>query len=173
MRLGGRPSAIWLLVAVLCVAPPAFADGDGDELIAVEDGHTGEMVMIPRAELEPPPELVATTAPVDAAARLDTPMPTRWLTSEGRDCHRYRRRFVCEGPLRVPEPHGPAAELARRIGIGQDLTAQWLLGHAPRPEWARAVEGRESRSLRWPVDGGTLSRGYGYVSRHRGRGRRV
>lgn len=113
-------------------------------------------------------------APVDEAAAtqdeevdpIDSAVPTRWL-SRLRRCQRKRGRRFCDGPRRVPEPHGEAAALARRIDIGTRDTATRLLTDGPRPEWLEAVRGRVRETLHWPVDGGRIGR---TVSRRR-RGR--
>ena len=87
----------------------------------------------------------------------------RWARSYGYQCQPFRGRTVCNGPRRVPEPFGPAAELAARLELGQRPTASSLMIEVPRPEWIEAVEGEPPEHLRWPIDGGELSRGFGYV----------
>ena len=93
---------------------------------------------------------------------LPTTPPTRWLSSRGRQCRRHRGRVVCDGPRRVPEPHGPAAERARRLGLDDVQRAgRAALNGEPRAEWREAVEGRTGAGLLWPVPGGRLWRGFG------------
>jgi murein DD-endopeptidase MepM/ murein hydrolase activator NlpD len=100
-------------------------------------------------------------------------MPTRWLESEGRQCRRYHRRRVCDGPRRVPEPFGPAAELASQLGLDERQVARIALHDAPPASWVEAVEGETGPGLLWPVEGGQLWRGFGRHSeilpRRRGR----
>lgn len=62
----------------------------------------------------------------------------------------------------MPTPHGPAAELARRLGLGHRATALQLTHDRPFPEWLAAVEGSDpDESLSFPVPGGQLGRGFG------------
>lgn len=86
-----------------------------------------------------------------------TPIPERWL-SRVRRCQRRGGRRWCDGPRRVPEPHGRAAAFARELGIGGQNTASRLLTGAPRQEWVDAVEGHARETLFWPVDGGRIGR---------------
>lgn len=104
---------------------------------------------------------------------IPTPAPVAWRESAGRQCRRYRGRRVCDGPRRVPEPHGPAAALARQLGLDDETrVARELMQGPPRPEWVQAVGGGPSAGLLWPVPEGRLWRGFGMhrsVSRRRGR----
>src|SRR5690606_9432227 len=99
--------------------------------------------------------------------------PAEWRPSAGRQCQRYRGRRVCDGPRRVPLPHGPAAELAQALGLDDELrVAHALMRGPPRPEWVQAVEGAPTAGLLWPVPEGRLWRGFGMhrqVTRRRGR----
>jgi len=130
--------------------------------VEVEDGHTGETVRIPASELEPPP---APTPADEAALRAEAGMPPRdaaprrWAQG-GTRCSRYGRFRYCDGPLRVPEPSGPEAELARRLGLGSHTAGGIALEHEPRAHWLAEVRGLpfEERLL-WPVDGGSFIRG--------------
>jgi len=81
------------------------------------------------------------TAPSAAGAPEPphAPSPPEFAPSRGRDCHRYRRRRVCEGPRRVPVPHGPAAERAERLGLGSRSVASRLLTGSPDPRWRAAA----------------------------------
>ncbi len=106
---------------------------------------------------------------------LPTERPTRWRPTPGRECHRYHGRTMCEGPRRVPEPTGPASELAQRLGIDDDRRmGRVALSQAPEPAWRDAVEGEMGAGLLWPVPEGRLWRGYGMqreITPRRGRGR--
>jgi murein DD-endopeptidase MepM/ murein hydrolase activator NlpD len=146
----------------------ADEDEDVDEWVEFEDGHTGETVRAPardQRDPEAPTELPPGAAPAPVAEEppddrepIATPTPTAWLPNEGSQCRRRRRHRFCDGPLRVPRPHGEAAALAERLHLGT-RAGQFVLEHAARPEWVAAVEGRVSNTLRWPVDGGNLWRG--------------
>ncbi|MFW6050684.1 MAG: M23 family metallopeptidase [Myxococcota bacterium] len=105
-------------------------------------------------------------------AILRTAPPEGWLTTRRGPCRRYGGRIYCDGPLKVAKPHGEAAALAERLGLGTLDTASHLLRDPPEPRWVEAVEGEPQRSLRWPVEGGNLWRGYGRV-RRRGGGHRL
>lgn len=100
----------------------------------------------------------------------NSPLPKLWKKSSGRQCHRYLGRWVCEGPLKVPQPYGPDAELAQKLGLGTRKTAAILQTKAPLDEWVKAVKGKADKTLRWPVDDGNFWRGFGR-RKHRGRWR--
>jgi murein DD-endopeptidase MepM/ murein hydrolase activator NlpD len=104
----------------------------------------------------------------DLNAVIPTAPPERWLTSRNRRCQRKSGHRFCDGPLKVARPDGAAAELAERLGLGQLKTASHLLQNPPEPAWVEAVEGEPRPSLRWPVDGGALWRGFGRVPRRTG-----
>lgn len=99
-----------------------------------------------------------------------------WRESRGRQCRRHRRRRVCDGPRRVPEPHGEAAELARRLGLDDEARAARIaMGGPPPAEWLAEAGGQRGAGLLWPVPEGRLWRGYGMhrpVSRQNWRNRR-
>lgn len=105
-----------------------------------------------------------------AAAAEVTPRPTEWLPSKGRQCGRRHGRRVCDGPRMAPVPHGEAAELAERLGLGLRSTASTLLLGPPRPEWVEVVAEPRPEKLLWPVAEGVLWRGFGRTGRRR-RGR--
>jgi murein DD-endopeptidase MepM/ murein hydrolase activator NlpD len=129
-----------------------------------------------RATVRRPAPPATLPAEAEDAETLETAEPTEWMPSRGRDCRRRRGtgrargRMVCDGPRRVPVPHGPAADLAEELGLGTDLTARHLRGQAPTPEWVAAVEGQRPgpTGLAWPVEGGSLWRGFGLVRRQAG-----
>lgn len=93
--------------------------------------------------------------------------PARWRQRLPRRCRtRGGYRAYCQGERRVPEPHGPAAELARRLALGHVATALQLRTGPPFPEWAEAAADTDPNTLlRWPVPEGTMGRGYGRVRR--------
>lgn len=131
-------------------------------LVQVEDGHTGEIVLIPAAELgDAPPVDDAVEADLRAAAGMPPRdvQPTRWDRGPSR-CSSYGRRRYCDGPLRVPVPTGPEAETATRLGLGTRSAGAIALAHEPRPTWLSEVRGlRFPESILWPVDGGSFVRG--------------
>ena len=91
--------------------------------------------------------------------------PARWRRRLPRECRtRGGYRDYCQGERIVPSPHGPAAALAQRLGLGQAFTARILIGEAPLPEWIDAVrDSDDEMDLSFPVPGGHLGRGFGYV----------
>jgi murein DD-endopeptidase MepM/ murein hydrolase activator NlpD len=108
---------------------------------------------------------------------IPTPLPTVWRESAGRQCRRYHGRRACDGPRRVPAPHGPAAELARQLGLDDEArVARTLMTGTPPPEWRSADPTGPSAGLLWPVPDGRLWRGMGMrrtITRVRGQRRRV
>jgi murein DD-endopeptidase MepM/ murein hydrolase activator NlpD len=78
----------------------------------------------------------------------------------------YLARFS-DGPRRVPEPHGPAKELADRLGIGSAEVARRLLQARPSAELVSAVPGEAPKTLLWPVVQGRFGRGFGFTRRAR------
>lgn len=136
-------------------------DDEDIEWVTFEDGHTGETVRVPaRDQRDEPPETPAAPPEreTDDVEPIPTPRPTRWVPNEGRQCRRRRRRRFCDGPLRVPVPHGPAAELAERLHLGT-RAGRHIMNTSPRAEWVDAAGGRPRTTMRWPVDGGNLWRG--------------
>jgi murein DD-endopeptidase MepM/ murein hydrolase activator NlpD len=117
----------------------------------------------PTADGEADVEELVGDEPADRT--IETPRPTRWRTSRGRQCRRYHGRAFCDGPRRVPEPHGAAAELAQTLGFDDERRlGQLALNRPPQDEWLEAVEGEQGPGLLWPVPEGRMWRGFG---RHR------
>ncbi|MAQ17263.1 MAG: hypothetical protein CMN30_21015 [Sandaracinus sp.] len=82
-----------------------------------------------------------------------------------RRCGRRGRRRFCDGPRQVPEPHGDAAERARRLGLeGKDGWNRVMGGAAPADVLAE-VPGDPSDDLLWPVPDGFMGRGFGHNRR--------
>jgi hypothetical protein len=98
---------------------------------------------------------------------LNTPPPSEWMKSDGRECYRTGRyRNFCQGPRRVPRSFGPDGLLARQLEIGEKKTVSHLLLEPPNPDWVSAsgtVSGQAN--LLWPVSGGKLWRGFGEARR--------
>lgn len=99
--------------------------------------------------------------PPSAAAGAPTAMqPITYLPSRGRECGRHRRgRRYCQGPRRVPAPHGDAAELATELGLGEIKTMSHLLLNAPKAEWVAAAGPVRTGALLFPIDDGVVWRG--------------
>jgi len=73
-------------------------------------------------------------------------------------------RDFCQGARLVPTPTGPAAVLAERLGLGLAFTARILISDPPLPEWVDAVADDDpDEHLEFPVPGGHMGRGFGYV----------
>ena len=100
-------------------------------------------------------------------------VPTEWVETRGRQCHRYLGRRVCEGPRRIPQPHGEAAERGEALGLGTRRAAGILLRQGPPQHWLDVIDLEAEERLCWPVDDGRLWRHFGYVRRRRGRRRRL
>ena len=159
-----------ITVAALLFAAAAHADGEAelapDELeedVGCDASAGGDVAEL----VEDQPE----------DRTLPTPLPIRWRPSEGPECHRFRGRRMCEGPRRVPEPFGPAAEFAARLGIDERQAPRILMNGPPPRAWVEAAEGSVGPGLLWPVPEGRLWRGYGrhrpIARTRRTRGRRV
>ena len=109
---------------------------------------------------------LATTRSAADRSSAHGEQPTRWAPSRGRECYRKGRyRNFCEGPRRVPLPHGPDAERAKALGLGTRKAVSHLMLRPPKPEWLEATTTEPEASLLWPVVGGKLWRGFGKVRR--------
>jgi murein DD-endopeptidase MepM/ murein hydrolase activator NlpD len=96
----------------------------------------------------------------------DPTKPSRWLPSNGPECiKRGRLRGFCEGPRRVPEPHGESAQLAQRLGMGERNKAARLLVGPPPERWVEVAGAIRQAKWRYPVDDSRLLRGLGNVAR--------
>lgn len=101
-------------------------------------------------------------APLDASAEPSV-AAIQWLPSRGPECvKRGRYKRFCQGPRRVPAPSGEAAELARKLGLGERKSAALLLIGAPPAAWIEAAGAVEAAST-WqrPIADGRLLRGMG------------
>jgi murein DD-endopeptidase MepM/ murein hydrolase activator NlpD len=160
-----RRLAPLLVLSAIALATVAAADED-DELEGFEDVGCDSAA---GGELDV--EELVEDLPEDRT--IPTALPTEWRESHGRQCQRYHGRRVCDGPRRVPVPHGPAAELAQALGLDAETrVAHALMQGPPRPEWVQAVEGAPTAGLLWPVPEGRLWRGFGMhrqVTRRHGR----
>jgi murein DD-endopeptidase MepM/ murein hydrolase activator NlpD len=111
------------------------------------------------------PQLQASTD-ANAVPEESITKPTRWLPANGLECIKHGRlRGFCEGPRRVPEPHGPAAQQAARLGMGQRNAAARLLIGGPPARWVTAAEPARSDKWAYPVENSRLLRGLGNVTR--------
>jgi len=139
-------SAACLLGAL---AAPAFADQ-----AELSDGDAAAVVDL--AERVPPRWMNDITD--------DWPLtPARWRRRMPPECRtRGGYRDHCQGPRLVPEPHGVAAERARRLGLGHRATALVVMHQRPFAEWMDAVDRLDADgSLTFPVLEGRLGRGFG------------
>jgi murein DD-endopeptidase MepM/ murein hydrolase activator NlpD len=86
-----------------------------------------------------------------------------WQPSRGSECiKRGPNRGFCAGPRRVPKPHGDAAELARRLGLGARTPCSRLLVEAPRPSWVEAAPPTAAaQTWLWPLEQSRVLRGVG------------
>jgi len=137
----GLPAA---LVFAFALVSPVAADPDDDE------------VVVDLTTRVPPRWLTDMTA--------DWPLtPERWRRRMPRECQtRGGYRDHCQGERLIAEPHGPEADLARRLALGQRATALHLMHHRPFDEWMDAVADLEpDESLTFPVANGHLGRGFG------------
>ncbi len=150
---------LWAIV--LGMTGVACAEASADEQQPV-DQATADVVVV---DLEEPAKV--TTPKLDP---LETTVPTEWVLSKGKQCHPYKGRRVCEGPRKVPMPHGEAKARAKRLGLGTQKTASKIQHEEPPQGWLYLIAVDAETSLHWPVDGGELWRHFGHV-RHRGKKR--
>lgn len=127
------------------------------------------------SSVEADPPILASLAPANPEAvsieeaapaaepSLEAPDPAtiQWRSGEGAECRRFNGRSMCDGPRRVPEPFGPAAELAQRLRLDERRVGRIALQGRPPAEWTQAVEGAAQEDLLWPVTAGRLWRGFG------------
>jgi murein DD-endopeptidase MepM/ murein hydrolase activator NlpD len=155
----GHPRWIGIGLA-LVIASTAAAEDDIDDGEAGCDASAGGEV----------DELVE-DQPVDVTR--PTPVPIVWRESRGRQCRRHRGRRACDGPRRVPEPFGPAAELAASLGLDESRVPRTLMAGPAPAAWVQAAGGQPGPGLLWPVPDGRLGRGLGrHRPMHRPRGAR-
>jgi hypothetical protein len=106
------------------------------------------------------PQLPAAAPAPASVAPTEAALPERWLPARGRECARSGKyRGFCQGPRRVPAPHGPAAELAEQLGLGTTKAVSVLLLEAPKPEWVAAAGEADARAPLYPVAEGMVWRG--------------
>ncbi|HJL19680.1 MAG TPA: M23 family metallopeptidase [Sandaracinaceae bacterium LLY-WYZ-13_1] len=177
--LGAATLGLGVPAAIFLAAPDAGADqADSGEATEATDPprfpeQAAEAGCDSAAGREADVEELVADAPRDRT--IETPRPTRWRESRGRQCRRYHGRAFCDGPRRVPEPHGPAAERAADLGLDDERRAgRMALNAEPDEAWLEAVEGSQGAGLLWPVPDGRLWRGFGrHRELRRGRNGRV
>jgi murein DD-endopeptidase MepM/ murein hydrolase activator NlpD len=142
--------------------------------LAIGSALLAVMMAASVAYSEPPSAYAAATKGATESSTLAPELPRKWLPSKGRQCiYKGRYRGFCQGPRRAPMPWGPAAELAGRLGLGDEKAVSHLLLGAPKPQWlAAAGDGAFPEQLLWPVVGGKMWRGFGRVKRGNKRARR-
>jgi murein DD-endopeptidase MepM/ murein hydrolase activator NlpD len=100
--------------------------------------------------------------------RMRAAEPQGWLPTQGCEAMDPPYERFCQGPRRVPAPHGAAAELAEKLDLGELLTVGRLLSSPPRAAWIEAAGGPAApQTMLWPVPRpqSTLWRRFGYVRR--------
>jgi murein DD-endopeptidase MepM/ murein hydrolase activator NlpD len=133
-------------------APQALAIGSPDAVLYGDD-----------------PENTAPSLDASHKAELEAVLsrvrPPEWLPEHGKECDLDPGyQGFCQGPRRVPRPVGAAAQLAHALGLGEPETVGHLLGNDPKQAWMEAAGSPPpDDSLLWPVPGGQLWRGFGYV----------
>lgn len=158
-----RRAPLWIIAATLALlAPVAAADPPRPSPAVLTSTARGASV-----DADAPPI-------VDLAERV----PERWLSDETDDWPltpaRWRRRMPprcrtrggyrdhCQGERRVPAPHGRAAALAERLGLGHRASALQVMHARPFPEWLDAVRDLDPEDrLTFPVPTGRVGRGFG------------
>ena len=78
-------------------------------------------------------------------------------------CGRRGARRFCDGTRRIPRPHGEAAQRAATLGLGSGHAVVQLMTHRPEAAWIDAAGAPSHDAPFFPVDGGRLGRGFGYV----------
>ncbi|MCB9618996.1 MAG: M23 family metallopeptidase [Sandaracinus sp.] len=111
----------------------------------------------PASMPSPEPEPKPTTLPETVVA------PFGWM-DEARRCGRRGRRRFCDGPRRVPRPHGEAEARAARLELGTLEAFGRLRAGGASAEMLADIPDAEEKLL-WPVPRGFLGRGFGYVRR--------
>jgi murein DD-endopeptidase MepM/ murein hydrolase activator NlpD len=92
------------------------------------------------------------------------PAGIEWLPSHGPECiKRGPNAGFCAGPRKVPKPHGEAAALAERLGLGSRNRCSLLLLKPPPQAWVEAARagGHAAKTLLFPVEHYRMLRGIG------------
>ncbi len=160
--------ALALLVLLACEEPRSEPP---------EEAAVAEVPEVPEPEVEEreveemAPSAAMPTAAMPTAAVGSEPLgpPTRpvitdWLPDRVHCVTHGGRRF-CDGPRRVPRPHGDAQVRAERLGLGVLRAAAKLTRTRPDEDWKQEILALEIASPRvplyWPVDGARYGRGLG------------
>ena len=158
-----RSGALEASVELRAVPAPMIAigspDGIDEEQRGPEDREHAQSGRLGKFEAQ------LSAAVVQAMHRAE---PRAWLPVQGCEAMDPPYERFCQGPRRVPEPHGPEAELADKLDLGNLLTVGRLLSAPPRAAWVEAAGGpAPTVSLLWPVPRGDsrLWRRFGYVRR--------
>jgi murein DD-endopeptidase MepM/ murein hydrolase activator NlpD len=169
----GEPGVSFDTVALQALLEQALRTGQRRVELPLRDVPAPEAIAIgsPDAALydEDPGSDVAIAVSGDAAQHEQARAAAEgrvqeWAADLGPQCDLappYER--FCEGPRRVPAPFGAAAELAERLGLGESRTVGHLLRAKPSEAWREAAGQATDGRLLWPVPGGHLWRGFGYV----------
>lgn len=139
-------------------APEPLAIGAADGAVYTDD--------LPPPDSGERPELPAELLEAQEAAK-----PDAWLPDQGPECiTEGAYRGFCEGPRRVPEPHGTAADRAESLELGGPRSVAMVLSGRVPASW-RAISPLETLELLRPVPGGRLWRRFGMVTHTDGRRR--
>lgn len=159
----GRPARLALSIAIFSGIASAALAQQRDAGIDAGPPDSGA--------LDTGSEVTGQDASVTAPSPGDGPIlppgvgPITWDVGPGRDCHRYSKRRVCEGPRRVPLASLEALERQRALGLDQARIAHAATTAPARPEWIAAIPGEAPTDMLWPVQGGRLWRGFGLHKR--------
>lgn len=150
------PVFVLLIVVSIPLIGVAFAHEFTDNSETNDTPDSGIIADAETPETDVETEAIETEEPVVI-------LPTEWLPSKGNECFNYKGRRSCQGPRKAPRPHGSAAELAEKLGLGTTKGTVILMRYGPNDEQLEAIEGQETEEFQWPVDGGKLWRGFGKV----------
>lgn len=144
-------------------------------LLAIPVAAPASIVQVPEQTVHTDPGEIYVplefTPVVEATPNLETSRPTEWMEPVRRCTRRGPRRF-CDGPRMVPVPRGEAATRATELGLGTvQAVAQLMMGR-PESAWLDAAPQKTHARMRFPIDGGRIGRGVGYVRRAELRHRR-
>jgi len=117
-----------------------------------------------RQEVYVPIKYVPQAAHAEPELARASVRPTEWMPKVRRCSHRGRRRF-CDGPRMVPVPHGEAAARAERLGLGSHRVVSKVMLGTPEQAWIDEVGSKTHATMQFPVDGGRVGRGVGFVRR--------
>jgi hypothetical protein len=169
LTLAGVPGATLDVVSTVAVLERMLRNGELEASVELR-AVPAPMIEIgsPDGIDEEPGEPAPGEAEVQLTAAMRQALPKAWLPPHGCEAMDPPYERFCQGPRRVPVPHGPDAELAEQLGLGDLTTVGRLLSAPPRAAWVEAAGGPTPfASLLWPVprSSSRLWRRFGYVRR--------